>query len=73
MRDVTRLGGGYRGAVDGERETRVLERADLVPTRRSSVLSLLSLRKLSVDQDLISEKQWGREDGGRAASGLLDR
>ena len=50
-----------------------LDRVDLVPTRRSSVLSLLSLRKFEVNQDLISERQWVREDGARVASGLLDK
>ena len=42
-----------------------LDRVDLVPTRRSSVLSLLSLRKFEVNQDLISERQWVREGGVR--------
>lgn len=51
----------------------VLDKVDLVPTRRSSVLSELSLRKLEVNQDLISERQWVREEGGREVSGLLDR
>ena len=50
-----------------------LDRVDLVPTRRSSVLSLFSLRKFEVNQDLISERQWVREEGGRKASGLLDK
>ena len=49
-----------------------LDRVDLVPTR-SSVLSLLSLRKFEVNQDLSSERQLVREEGGRVASGLLDR
>lgn len=30
---------------------------DLVPMRRSSALSLFSLRKLLVNQDLISDRQ----------------
>ena len=45
-----------------------LDRVDLVPTRRSSVLSLLSLRKFEVNQDLISEavgEGGGRESGVR--------
>ena len=32
----------------------IFERIDLVPIRRSSVLSLLSLRKFRENQDLIS-------------------
>ena len=50
-----------------------LDRVNLVPIRRSSVLSLLSLRKFEVNQDLISERQWVREEGGRVVSGLLDK
>lgn len=49
-----------------------LEKVDLVPTRRSSVLSLSSLRKLEVNQDLISERQWVRVEPGREVSVLLD-
>ena len=36
-----------------------------MPIRRTSVLSLLSLRKLQENQDLISCRQSEREDGGR--------
>lgn len=50
-----------------------LDKVDLVPTMRSSVLSLSSFRKLEVNQDLISEKQWVREEGDREVSGLPDR
>ena len=50
-----------------------LDRVDLVPTRRSSVLSLLSLRKFEVKQDLIPERQWVREERGRVGSGLLEK
>lgn len=50
-----------------------LDRVDLVPTRRSSVLSLFNLRKFEVNQDLISERQWVREEGGREELGLLER
>lgn len=50
-----------------------LERVDLVPKRRSSVLSLLSLRKFEVNQDLMSDKQEVREGGGSVAVGLQER
>ena len=49
------------------------ERVDLVPIRSSSVLSLLSLRKLEGNQDLSSVKQSVREEGGRVELGLLER
>ena len=42
-----------------------LDKVDLVPTRRSSVLSVLGLRKFEVNQDLISERQWVRKGGRR--------
>lgn len=42
----------------------ILERVDLVATRRSSVLSLFSLRKFEVNQSLISSKQLVRDKGG---------
>ena len=42
-----------------------LESVDLEPMRTTSVLSLLSLRKFEVNQDLISCKQVQREVGGR--------
>ena len=51
----------------------VLDNIDLVPTRRTSVLSLLSLRKFDVNQDLISVMQLMREEGGRLRVGLLER
>ena len=38
---------------------------DLVPITRTLVLSLLSLRKLQENQDLISCRQSEMEDGGR--------
>ena len=44
----------------------ILDKLDFVPTRRSSVLSELSLRKLEVNQSLISERQW-KVEGGREA------
>ena len=50
-----------------------LDRVDLVPTRRSSVLSLFNLRKFAVSQNLMSERQWVREKGGRVELGLLER
>ena len=45
---------------------------DLVPMRRTSVLLLLSLRKLQVNQDFISCRQSEREVGGRVEVGLVD-
>ena len=50
-----------------------MDSVDLVPTRRISVLSLFNLRKLEVNQDLISVKQVMREEGGSAEFGLLER
>ena len=49
------------------------ERVDLVPMRRNSFLSLLSLRKLEENHDLSSVKQSVREEGGRVEWGLLER
>ena len=46
---------------------------DLVPMRRTSVLLLLSLRKLQVNQVFISEMQSVREVGGRVDEGLVER
>ena len=46
---------------------------DLVPMRRTSVLLLLSLRKLQVNQVFISEMQSVREMGGRVDEGLVER
>lgn len=51
----------------------ILERVDLVATRRSSVLSLFSLRKFEVNQSLISSKQLVRDKGGSEEVGLLDK
>ena len=50
-----------------------LDRVDLVPTRRISVLSLLSLRKLEVNQVCSTERQSVREEGGRMELGLVER
>lgn len=44
---------------------------DLVP-RRDSILSLLSLRKFEVNQDLISAKRLLRVEGGREELGLQE-
>lgn len=51
----------------------VLDSVDLVPIRRISVLSLFNFRKLEVNQDLISERQVMREEGGSEEFGLLER
>ena len=51
----------------------VLDNVDLVPTKRSSDLLLLSLRRLEENHEFSSAKQRVREDGGRAESGLVDR
>ena len=48
-------------------------KVDLVPVRRTSVLSPLSLRKLSETHDLISSKQSDRAMGGRVEVGLVER
>ena len=45
---------------------------DLAPTRRTSVLSLFSLRKLSENHDLISSRQLDRAVGGRVEVGLVE-
>lgn len=50
-----------------------LDRVDLVPIRRTSVLSLLSFKKLEVNQDLISDKHEVREGGGRVTDGFPER
>ena len=50
-----------------------LERVYLVPTRRTSVLSLFNLRKLEENQSLISDRQEVREGGGRVEDGFPDR
>ena len=41
--------------------------------RRTSVLPLLSLRKLSENHNLISSKQSDRAMGGRVEVGLVER
>lgn len=51
----------------------ILDSNRLVPTRRSSDLLLLSLRKLEENQELSSAKQRVREGGGRVESGLVER
>lgn len=43
---------------------------DLEAMRTTSVLSLLSLRKLEVNQDLMPCKQAQREEGGKVEEGL---
>ena len=48
-------------------------RVDLVPMRRTSVLLLLSLRKLEVNHVFNSEMQSVREVGGRVDEGLVER
>ena len=50
-----------------------LESETLVPTRRSSVLLSLSLRKFEVNQDWISARLWVGEEGRRVEFGLLER
>ena len=40
-------------------------KVDLVSIRKTSILSLLSLRKLSENHDIISSKQLDRAVGGR--------
>jgi hypothetical protein len=46
---------------------------DLVPMRRTSVLLMLSLRKLQVNQVFISEMHSVREVSGRVDEGLVER
>lgn len=43
---------------------------DALPTSKTSVLLLLSLRKLEENHDLISIRQFEREVGGRDELGL---
>ena len=50
-----------------------LERVDLEPMSKNSVLLLLSLRKLEVNQDFISVRQEVREGGGSVEFGLEER
>lgn len=49
-----------------------LARVHLVPTSNSSVLSLLSLRKLEESQSVNSAKQLVREEEGSGELGLLE-
>lgn len=49
------------------------ERVEGVPTSRTSVLELLSLRRLEENQELISCRQRVREAGGSDAVGLEER
>ena len=51
----------------------ILDKVDLVPMRRSSVLLLFNLRKLWVNQVFISVMQSVREVGGRVDEGLVVR
>ena len=51
----------------------VFDKVDLVPMRRISVLLLLSLRKLCVNQSFISVRQSVREAGGTEDEGLVVR
>ena len=51
----------------------VLDRVDLVPMRRTSVLLLFNLRKFRVNQVFISVMQSVRDVGGRVDEGLVDR
>ncbi len=51
----------------------VLDRVDLVPMRRTSVLLLFNLRKFRVNQVFISVMQSVREVGGRVDEGLVAR
>ena len=50
-----------------------LDSVDWVPIRRISVLSLFNFRRFEVNQDLISNKQAVREEGGSVEFGLLER
>jgi hypothetical protein len=54
-------------------KTLVLDKVDLVPMRRTSVLALFNLRKFCVNQMFISEIQSVREEGGRVDEGLDER
>lgn len=48
----------------------ILLRVDLVPSSRSSVLFLCSLKKLEVKQDFVERRQPVREAGLRVERGL---
>ena len=59
------------GELSMERvRTECLERVDLEPIKRASVLSELSLRKFKESHDLTSCRQAQREGGGREVVGL---
>ncbi len=45
---------------------------DLVPTNKISVFALLTLRKLHVNHDLISERQSKREEDGNTELDFKD-
>lgn len=51
----------------------VLDKVDLVPIRRTSVLLLFNLRKFWENQVFISEMQSVREVGGRVDEGLVEK
>ena len=51
----------------------VLDIVDVEPMRRTSDLSLFSLRKLEENQDFMSVRQSARAEGGRVEVGLLER
>lgn len=65
-------GGTVELSMDMEKVLSVA-RVDLVPMRRTSVFSPLSLRKFSESHDLISSKQSDRAVGGRVEVGLVER
>ena len=50
-----------------------LDRVDLVPMSKNSVLLLFNFRKLEVNHDFISERQEVRERGGSVELGLQER
>ena len=67
-------GEGETMELSNEREKlSALSRVDLVPTKRISVLLLLSLRKFEVNQVCSSERQSVRDEGGRMELGLVER
>ena len=67
-------GEGETMELSNEREKlSTLSRDDLVPTKRISVLLLLSLRKFEVNQVCTSERQSVRDEGGRMELGLVER
>ncbi len=50
-----------------------LDKTDLVPISRASVLLPFSFRKLAESQCLISTKQLDKDGGGKEPVGLADR